>query len=119
MDLHQLKKNMDILNGCKNEKTQTEKKLKPIEDKFKLLEDYSIQLNEADLQRKNALKDAWTEFCAMLERIEVRNQRVYQELYNETNKNLEEFMKEGSECKIVFSANAPYQVGNLANEKAF
>jgi len=108
MDLHQLKKNMDILNSCKAEKPSTEKKLKPIEDKFKLLEDYSIQLNEADMQRKNALKEAWTQFCLMLDEKEGRNLRVYQELYNETNKNLEEFMKEGAECKIVFSANAPY-----------
>lgn len=40
LDIHLLKKNMDSLAKYKKDKPENEAKLQPIEDKFKLLEDY-------------------------------------------------------------------------------
>lgn len=38
----------------------------------------------------------------MLERMEVRNQKVYNDLYQDTMKNLDDFMKEASDNKVLF-----------------
>jgi len=43
--------------------------LAPLEDKFKLLDEYSIGLKEDDIVKRNNVKDAWVEFISMLERI--------------------------------------------------
>jgi len=55
----------------------------------------------------------------MLEAIETRNQKVYNDLYHETNRNLEEFIKDAGDNKIHFSANAPFQQATYTIEKAF
>jgi dynein heavy chain len=44
---------------------------------------------------------------------------VHNDLYLETQKGLEEFMKETSDSKIVFQINAPYQATNMDNDQAF
>lgn len=40
---------MDVLNECKAQKKEKEASLKPIEDKFKLLEDYQQTLKEEEM----------------------------------------------------------------------
>lgn len=55
----------------------------------------------------------------MLERIEMRNTKVYNDLYLDTCKNLEDFKKDTQDNKIYFMANAPFSVINMSNEKAF
>eukprot|EP00825_Cyclidium_porcatum_P046190 TRINITY_DN71_c0_g1_i2.p1 TRINITY_DN71_c0_g1~~TRINITY_DN71_c0_g1_i2.p1 ORF type:complete len:652 (-),score=150.25 TRINITY_DN71_c0_g1_i2:404-2359(-) len=118
-DHQQLKHSMDVLNECKAQKKEKEASLKPIEDKFKLLEDYQQTLKEEEMQRKNNLREALNEFNLMLDSIEARNAKVYQEFFQETMKSLIEFQKDTSDNKIHFQANAPFQCGNLTNEKAF
>lgn len=58
-DLHQLKKNMDLWNKLTEDKPSIEAKLGPLEDKFKLLDEYSIILKEEDILRRNTLREAW------------------------------------------------------------
>lgn len=99
---------MDSLSKLKKDKPEIEAKLQPLEEKFKLLEDYQINLKEDEIYRKNTLREAWMKFGDMLERMEVRNQKVYNDLYQDTMKNLDDFMKEASDNKITFMANAPF-----------
>jgi len=99
---------MDSLSKLKKDKPEIEAKLQPLEEKFKLLEDYQINLKEDEIYRKNTLREAWVKFGDMLERMEVRNQKVYNDLYQDTMKNLDDFMKEASDNKITFMANAPF-----------
>jgi len=72
---------MDSLSKLKKDKPEIEAKLQPLEEKFKLLEDYQINLKEDEIYRKNTLREAWVKFGDMLERMEVRNQKVYNDLY--------------------------------------
>lgn len=65
-------------------------------------------MKEDEIYRKNTLRDAWIKFGDMLERMEIRNQKVYNDLYQDTMKNLDDFMKEASDNKITFMANAPF-----------
>ena len=44
---------MDTLNKCKAEKLKIEESIKPIEDKFKLLDESNVTLKEEDMLRKN------------------------------------------------------------------
>ncbi len=108
LDLKQLSANMETLERCKNQRTEIENQIKPIQDKFKLLEESAISLKEEDMQRKNNLRAAWTTFQEMLEKIEDRNQKVYQDLYQDTMRNLEEFYKDAGDNKVHFMANAPF-----------
>ena len=50
---------MDLWNKLTEDKPTIEAKLTPLEDKFKLLDDYSIILKEEDIQRRINLRDAW------------------------------------------------------------
>ena len=45
-----------------NDKHNIEAKLQPLEDKFKLLDEYSIILKEEDIARKNGIRAAWANF---------------------------------------------------------
>ena len=110
---------MDLWNKLTEEKPAVEAKLGPLEDKFKLLDEYSIILKEEDIMKRNGLREAWQSFNVMLERIQQRNQKVHNDLYLETQKDLEEFVKETSDSKIVFSSYAPYQANNMDNDRAF
>jgi len=116
--LHALKKNQDLLNKLFDDLGAIEAKLGPLEDKFKLLDEYSINLKEEDILKRNQLKEAWTEFCAMLERIKKRNEKVSTELYHETMKGLEDFMKETGDNKALFIGNAPYHSREMTSDKA-
>lgn len=49
LDINAYKKNKDFLESKKEEKPVIEQKLKPLEEKFRLLEDYTVTLNEADI----------------------------------------------------------------------
>jgi len=118
-DLHALKRNHDLLNKLMDEKPNEEKKLGPLEDKFKLLDDYSINLKEEDILKKSQIKLEWANYCQMLERIKKRNEKVSTELYHETMKGLDDFMKETSDNKALFIGNAPYSSNNIQSEKAF
>ena len=113
-----LNKNTDLLNTLTEEKHSIEAKLGPLEDKFKLLEEYSISMREDDIQKKNSLRDAWQEFVAMLERIQKRNERVSSELYYETMKSLEDFTKETGDNKYAFQIHAPFSSNGITTEKA-
>jgi hypothetical protein len=55
----------------------------------------------------------------MLEKIKKRNEKVSTELYHETMKGLEDFMKETGDNKALFSGNAPYHSREMNSEKAF
>lgn len=118
-DLHALKKNQDLLNKLIDDKDNIEGKLGPLEDKFKLLDEYSINLKEEEIVKRSILKAEWGEFCLMLERIKKRNEKVSTELYHETMKGLEDFMKETGDNKALFIGNAPFSSNGMNSEKAF
>lgn len=48
-------------------------------------------MREEDQQKRFNLRSAWVEFGQLLDRIEIRNKKVYDDLYKETIKNLEDF----------------------------
>ena len=75
---------MDLWNKLTEDKPSIESKLGPLEDKFKLLDEYSIVLKEEDIGKRNNLREAWNNFNLMLERIQTRNQKVHNDLYLET-----------------------------------
>jgi len=50
---------MDLWNKLTEEKPAVEAKLGPLEDKFKLLDEYSIILKEEDIMKRNGLREAW------------------------------------------------------------
>jgi dynein heavy chain len=60
---------MDLWTKLTEDKPSIEAKLGPLEDKFKLLDEYSIILKEEDILRRNNLRDAWLNFNLMLDRI--------------------------------------------------
>lgn len=71
------------------------------------------------MQKRVKLKENWLEFCDLLNKIEIRNNQVYQDFYKDTLKDLDNFNKECGDIKVQFSNNAPFTVGTLTNEKAF
>lgn len=106
--MHQLKKNSDLWTKLTDDKPSIENKLGPLEDKFKLLDEYSIILKEEDIAKRNGIREAWSNFNVMLDRIQARNLKVHNDLYMDTQKGLDEFMKETGDTKVVFQSNAPY-----------
>ncbi len=51
--------------------------------------------------------------------MEERNQNVRKNMYNETNRELDEFFKETSAFKNKFVLQAPYSINNINTDKAF
>jgi dynein heavy chain len=93
--------------------------LGPLEEKFKMLDDYSIGLSEEFVLKRRNLREKWSEFCEMLGEIEERNQKVSKDMYYDTNKNLDNFFKETSDFKGHFIGLAPFSMANVDCEKAF
>jgi len=118
-DLSALKDSQDLHASLDEEKPRIEAKLSPLEEKFKLLDEYSIGLKEDDVLRRNSVKEKWLEFAQMLDRIQTRNQKVSADLYNECMSNLGQFKKETEEHRLVFLGNAPFESLGLTNERAF
>ena len=119
-DLHPLKKNTDTWQKLTEQKPAIEAQLGPLEDKFKLLDDYSIPFKEEDMIRRQTLREEWSSFNLMMERIKQRNDKVYSEMNSDTIKSLDQFIKETSENKIQFINNAPFSTNGIdSNEKAF
>jgi hypothetical protein len=55
------------------EKPETEARLGPLEDKFNLLDYYGVSINDEYLLKRRNLRDVWTDFCTVLDEMEVRN----------------------------------------------
>ena len=118
-DLQHLKKNMDFWNKLSGEKPKIEEQLGPLEDKFKLLDEYSIALKEEDVVKRNTLREEWQKFLGLLEREAETNKRVYNDLYYETIKGLENFMKDTSDNRDRFMKEAPFNSVHFTVENAF
>lgn len=50
------------------DKPQLEGKLQPLEDKFKLLDEYNLALKDEETNKRNMLRQEWQEFVQMLDR---------------------------------------------------
>lgn len=50
------------------DKTQLEAKLVPLEEKFKLLDEYNLALKDDEMNKRNMLRQEWNDFCVMLEK---------------------------------------------------
>ena len=107
-DLYELNDSQKLWKDLMDKKPQNEANLGPLEEKFALLESYQVNLKEEDMQKRQGLRDAWVKFNEMLEEIRVRNDKINSELEQDTNKKLVDFMKEASDNKAQFQANAPY-----------
>ncbi len=75
---------MDLWNKLTEDKSSVEAKIVPLEDKFKLLGEYSMNLKEEDNIKRMGLVKAWQDFNLMLDRIQIRNTKVHNDLYLET-----------------------------------
>lgn len=118
-DLIHLKKNMDSWTKLNNDKQKIEEQLGPLEDKFRLLDEYSIPLKEEDVVKRNTLREEWAKFLSLLEREAETNKRVHNDLYYETIKGLENFMKDTSDNRDRFMKEAPFNSVNFSVENAF
>ena len=67
-DLIQFKKSDDLLKKLMDDKPQLESKLQPLEDKFKLLDEYNLVLKDEETNKRNMLRQEWQEFVLMLDR---------------------------------------------------
>ena len=117
-DLPHLKKNMDSWTKLNADKQKIEEQLSPLEDKFKLLDEYSIALKEDDVVKRNTLREEWQKFLALLEREAETNKRVWNDLYYETIKGLENFTKDTSDNRDRFMKEAPF-TSSFTIESAF
>ena len=120
-DLQHLKKNMDFWNKLNGDKQKIEEQLGPLEDKFKLLDEYSnsIALKEEDVVKRNTLREEWGKFLSLLEREAETNKKVHNDLYYETIKSLENFMKDTSDNRDRFIKEAPFNSVHFTVEGAF
>lgn len=48
-----------------------EGKLLPLEEKFKLLDEYSLALKDDEQTKRNNLRQEWNDFCNMLDKAAV------------------------------------------------
>ena len=55
-DLHQFKKSNDLLKKLMEDKPQLEGKLLPLEEKFKLLDEYNLALKDDEMNKRNMLR---------------------------------------------------------------
>lgn len=118
-DLPHLKKNMDSWSKLNGDKSKIEEQLGPLEEKFKLLDEYNIALKEDDVIKRNTLREEWGKFLALLEREAETNKRVHNDLYYETIKSLESFMKDTSDNRDRFMKEAPFNSVHFTVENAF
>lgn len=68
---------------------------------------------------RNTLREEWAKFLQLLEREQETNKRVSNDLYYETMKGLENFMKDTSDNKERFLKEAPFNSLNFTVENAF
>ncbi len=80
-----------MLKKLLEDKPQLEGKLQPLEDKFKLLDEYNLALKDEETNKRNMLRQEWQEFVQMLDRAQGQINKSYNELYMQQSKKLDDF----------------------------
>lgn len=91
----------------------------PLEEKFKLLDEYNLALKDDEMNKRNMLRQEWNDFCVMLDKAQLTIHKSYNELYLDQSKKLDDFQKESSENKTRFQNDAPFTSTTITNDKAF
>ena len=49
----------------------------PLEEKFKLLDEYNLALKDDEMNKRNMLRQEWQDFCVMLDKAQVTILKAY------------------------------------------
>lgn len=119
-DLSQLSKALVLWKKLMEDKPEIEARLTPIEEKFKLLDDFMMVFKDDEIKRRQTMRSAYDSFVTMLGEIKIRNESTYTSLQNEHNRKLEDFEKDVRENQDYFTKNAPFNSSDVGSvDKAF
>lgn len=95
-----------------DKKVETEAKIAPLEEVFKLLDDYIlVGFKKEEMKLRNGLREAFEEYCSMLDKIRLRNENSYMIMKAAHDAKLNDFNKEVQQKKNEdFDKNAPYAI---------
>jgi len=85
-DLNLLSRALELWKKLMDEKPEIEARLTPIEEKFKLLDDFMMVFREDEMRKRQNMGAAYEFFVQMLDEIKIRNDGTYISLQNEHNR---------------------------------
>jgi len=85
-DLNLLSRALELWKKLMDEKPEIEARLTPIEEKFKLLDDFMMVFREDEMRKRQNMRAAYEFFVQMLDEIKIRNDGTYISLQNEHNR---------------------------------
>ena len=118
-DLYELKSCKDRVDELTLKRDRIENKIKPLEDRFKMLEPYGMVLEPEDKARRQNLTENWENFKQGLIRARETYAKEESRMQAETYNQMTEFQKETTYFKNRFLDDAPLSDHDCDIEKAF
>ena len=106
-DLQMLKDAMDLVSTLLRQRNAIEESLIPLEEKFRLLDDYMMVFKDEETRMRAAIKDSFDRFNDMLLEVKSRNEKFYVNFQNEHLNRIADFEREVRDQKAVFVSNMP------------
>lgn len=117
-NLRELKESETLLEELSGQKGSFEARLKPLEDKFGLLDDYMTIFKPDEIRMRAGIKENLVNFCLNLERFRERNKRLREEMYEEHVRKVEDFEKEIRDLQETVRKDMPVKNEHFSCEVA-
>lgn len=106
-DLKRLKESMDLWGNLYMKKSFIEESLGPLEEKFKLLDDYMIVFKDDETRMRLSIKENFERFYSLMDNIKKRNDNFYQMHHNDHLKRLQDFEQEMRDNRLKLLKEMP------------
>jgi dynein heavy chain len=119
-DLKKLRESIELWESLNAKRAFTEESLGPLEEKFKLLDDYMIVLKDEETRMRVSVRENFDRFYGLLEVIKKRNDGYYQMQLSDHLKRLQDFEQELRDNRLKLLKEMPTRIEpGLTCETAF
>lgn len=109
-DLQSIKQSIELWETLYNQKKSIEESLGPLEEKFKLLDDYMIVFKDDETRLRYSIRDTFERFYNVLESVKKRNDSYYVAFQNDHMKRLQDFEQEVRDIRAKMLRELPIKV---------
>eukprot|EP00232_Nephroselmis_pyriformis_P029065 CAMPEP_0182867354 /NCGR_PEP_ID=MMETSP0034_2-20130328/8675_1 /TAXON_ID=156128 /ORGANISM="Nephroselmis pyriformis, Strain CCMP717" /LENGTH=4528 /DNA_ID=CAMNT_0024999703 /DNA_START=83 /DNA_END=13669 /DNA_ORIENTATION=- len=118
-NLDMLASSVKLQHRLVDEKVSTQARFTPLEDKYRTLEKFEVQVSESEQAALASLPSGWGKFQQMLEDVAVDLEVAKENFREKLAKMVENFKKEVKEVRAEFEKSAPYTNVGYTTESAF
>jgi dynein heavy chain len=117
-DLDHLAQEVNLQQSLTKDLDNIEARLKPLNEQYKALEQFEVQISEEELTKVSELPDGLAAFQQMLQDSEVKLEKSKSAFRVQLNNNLEEFAEQVQASRVDFTTRGPFKAEDTNPETA-